>query len=438
MRVGLGDAWRAMRTPEGPATLQVRSDRLRHQSAKRGDPAPDGRSTAPQGWSAPSTTTPGSSRITTLIAELWRHNRGLQSRVGRSDARRSSPTILEQKVTGHEARRAYRSMVLATSVPAPGDTGLYLPPDPARLAETPYFTFHPWGVERRRAETVRDACAQAARLEACTSLTLDQANARLLAHPGRRAVDGGRGRAHGARRRGRDLGRRLPSAEHRVLGARAASRAGPTSGCSSCWSPTEAIAAGCKCCWRPGTSRLPRSVRAWRSGASSGSSAHGARFTARSTRAPSTPGTRRRTGRPSRPTPETSRAHDRRARRVGWLHAAATALTASSGSGRPRTPTATPAPTSPVPAPNPSIRAHAGRRARATCLGWFPRRPPRPARTRPRANTSPQMRRNRSGYASSARSPLSCSINVPHIDTEPITVTSRPVTAGSRSSPSTA
>ena len=56
----------------------------------------------------------------------------------------------------------------------------------------------------------------------------------------------------------------------------------------------------------------------------------------------------------------------------------------------------------------------------------------------PACQHSPQMSRNRSGYASSARNPLSCSINVPHIDTEPITVTSRPVTAGSRSSPSTA
>ena len=165
-----------------------------------------------------------------------------------------------------EARRAYRSMVLATSEPAPGDVGLYLPPDPARLAETPYFAFHPWGVERRRAETVRAACEQAARLEAGTSLTLDQANARLSAPPRRGAVDGGGGRAHGARRRRRDLGRRLPSAERRVLGARARSRAGPTSGCSSCWSPTAAIVAGCKCCWRRGTSRLPRSVLAWRSG----------------------------------------------------------------------------------------------------------------------------------------------------------------------------
>ncbi len=183
MRVGLGDAWRAMRTPEGPATLHVRSHGYDIKAEAWGPGA---------GWALDSAAgligalddDSGFEPHHDVVAELWRHNRGLHVTKSGAVMHALIPTILEQKVTGHEARRAYRAMVLATSVPAPGDTGLFLPPDPARLAETPYFTFHPWGVERRRAETVRNACAQAARLEACTSLTLDQANARLLALPG--------------------------------------------------------------------------------------------------------------------------------------------------------------------------------------------------------------------------------------------------------------
>ena len=41
-----------------------------------------------------------------------------------------------------------------------------LPPDPEAVAATPYWAFHPWGVEQKRADTVRRAAAFAARLEA--------------------------------------------------------------------------------------------------------------------------------------------------------------------------------------------------------------------------------------------------------------------------------
>jgi 3-methyladenine DNA glycosylase/8-oxoguanine DNA glycosylase len=75
------------------------------------------------------------------------------------------PVILEQKVTGIEARRAYRSMAHALAEPAPGPFHLVLPPDPERVAALPYFTFHPWGVERRRAELIRAVCRRADQIE---------------------------------------------------------------------------------------------------------------------------------------------------------------------------------------------------------------------------------------------------------------------------------
>lgn len=183
MRVGPGEAWRAMRTPDGPATLHLRSLGSDIQAQTWGPGAGWALDKAP-GLVGALDDDSGFEPRHDVVAELWRHHRGV--RITRSGAVMHAliPTILEQKVTGIQARRAYRAMVLATGEPAPGDTGLFLPPDPARTAETPYFAFHPWGVERRRAETVRAACAQAARLEMCASLPLDQANARLLAVPG--------------------------------------------------------------------------------------------------------------------------------------------------------------------------------------------------------------------------------------------------------------
>ena len=183
MRIGLGDAWRAMRTPDGPATLHLRSFGYDIQAEAWGPGAEWALDSAPGlvgAFDDDSAFEPHHD----VVAELWRYNRGVRITRAGGVMQVLIPAILEQKVTGSEARRAYRSMVLATSEAAPGDAGLFLPPEPARIAETPYFAFHPWGVEQRRAETIRGACAQAARLEMCAVLPTDQANGRLLALPG--------------------------------------------------------------------------------------------------------------------------------------------------------------------------------------------------------------------------------------------------------------
>ena len=121
-----------------------------------------------------------------MIAELDRRFRGV--RIGRSGAVLESlvPGILEQKVTGEEARRAFRGLVRAFGEPAPGPEAfnLRLPPAPERLAALPYYGYHAFGVERRRAEVIRRVAARAAWFEATVDLPLDEAYARLTALPG--------------------------------------------------------------------------------------------------------------------------------------------------------------------------------------------------------------------------------------------------------------
>ncbi|WP_189081335.1 DNA-3-methyladenine glycosylase family protein [Mangrovihabitans endophyticus] len=90
--------------------------------------------------------------------------------------------VLEQKVTGKEAHRAYRAMVAHFGEPAPGPAELLLPPDPAAVAATPYWVFHPFGVEQRRAQTLLRAAAVADRLERCVDAA--EATRRLVALPG--------------------------------------------------------------------------------------------------------------------------------------------------------------------------------------------------------------------------------------------------------------
>jgi 3-methyladenine DNA glycosylase/8-oxoguanine DNA glycosylase len=96
--------------------------------------------------------------------------------------RRLLVAILEQKVTGTEAYRAYRAIVRHFAEPAPGPVELTLPPDPAAIAATPYWTFHPFGVEQRRTQALLRAAAVADRLESCPDTA--EATRRLVALPG--------------------------------------------------------------------------------------------------------------------------------------------------------------------------------------------------------------------------------------------------------------
>jgi 3-methyladenine DNA glycosylase/8-oxoguanine DNA glycosylase len=94
------------------------------------------------------------------------------------------PTILEQKITSVEARRSYRALVVSLGEPAPGPAGLRLPPAPGTLAHLPYYEWHRFGIERRRAETIRGACSRAAALERLSTVASEEAMRGLLSLPG--------------------------------------------------------------------------------------------------------------------------------------------------------------------------------------------------------------------------------------------------------------
>jgi 3-methyladenine DNA glycosylase/8-oxoguanine DNA glycosylase len=94
------------------------------------------------------------------------------------------PAILEQKVTGLEARHAWRGLVRLVNEPAPGPVPLLLTPSPSRLLDVPSYAFHRLGVERRRAETIHRCARVAHRLEEAVSLGTDVLDQRLRSIPG--------------------------------------------------------------------------------------------------------------------------------------------------------------------------------------------------------------------------------------------------------------
>lgn len=173
----------ALRTPDGPATVRfarvpsgVRVDAWGAGAAFALDEAPgvlgcddDSRAYRP---------------VHPLLRELHRRFAGIRFPKSRRILDHLIPSVLEQKVTGREALRSYRALVLLLGEPAPGPFGLIAPPDPAALAAVPYHALHPLGIEQRRADTLRRACARAGRLEEAVAMTPEDARRRLQAIAG--------------------------------------------------------------------------------------------------------------------------------------------------------------------------------------------------------------------------------------------------------------
>ena len=185
IRLSTGRAWRATRTLDGPASVALvhAGDELRAEAWGPGAdrlladiPALLGLDEDP---GAIPTGHP-------LIARLARRDTGI--RIPRTLAVVESlvPAILEQKVTSDEAHRATIGLIRAHGEPAPGpaEWRLRLPPAPATLAALPYYAYHPFGIERRRAELIRRIASRASWFEAIVDLPLPDAYARLTAVPG--------------------------------------------------------------------------------------------------------------------------------------------------------------------------------------------------------------------------------------------------------------
>jgi 3-methyladenine DNA glycosylase/8-oxoguanine DNA glycosylase len=176
--------WRALRTADGPATLRLTQLDRRTIDAEAWGPGADRAvdHVAP-GLSGALDDPDAFAPKDELIASLWRDHRDVL-------LTRTDPfpvliaAILEQKVTGHEARDAWRRIVRATSEPAPGDFGLSLPPDPERVAAIPSWQLTKLGVVHRRAATLREVARHPKKIAALASGTPGNARAFLSKIPG--------------------------------------------------------------------------------------------------------------------------------------------------------------------------------------------------------------------------------------------------------------
>lgn len=187
-----GSAWRATRTPAGPATLRLLPDGDGLRTEAWGPGADWAIEQAPELVGANDDPADFPERIAgvPLLRELARRMPGL--RIGRTRRVLEAvvPAIIEQKVTGSEAWTALGALIRRHGEPAPGPwtasrrpSPLWIPPSPDTLAGLPGYAYHPLGLERRRADAIRGAASRAGRLEECADVPIAEAYARLRALP---------------------------------------------------------------------------------------------------------------------------------------------------------------------------------------------------------------------------------------------------------------
>jgi len=187
LRVGHGDptwsigdreAWHGLRTPAGPATVRLThlGDAVSAECWGEGvdwciDHAPrmvgvgDGRGQFdPVAGSA--------------LDRQSRRQPGHRMAASLDTFSRAVSAVLGQRVTATEAIRSWRQMADAWGEPAPGPVpdGLRLGPAPETLMATGYSAFHPMGVERGRADTIRSLARHGRRITDLADQPLDEAS----------------------------------------------------------------------------------------------------------------------------------------------------------------------------------------------------------------------------------------------------------------------
>ncbi len=182
-----GAVWRTSLTPDGPGTLRVSSGSSGAVvTAGAWGPGASWLLDRLPDWLGFHDDRTGFTVHHPVLSELALRYEGL--RVGRTGRVFEAlvPAVLEQKVVGHEAFRAWRFLLRkhGGAAPGPAPAGMRVVPPPRAWARIPSWDWHRAGVEGVRARTIINAAGVATRLEEAMDLAPAEADRRLRSLPG--------------------------------------------------------------------------------------------------------------------------------------------------------------------------------------------------------------------------------------------------------------
>lgn len=177
-----GALWRASLTLDGPASYRLSQEGVQVHAQAWGPGAGWVLDRLPELLGTPADGPFGHP----LLDEVLRRHPGVRIPCTARVFESLVPAVLEQKVTGKQARDSYVLLVRRYGEPAPGPVpaGLTVPPSPEVWRQVPSWAWHRAGVGPQRSRAVLAAARVAGRLEEAVGLARADAYARLTAVPG--------------------------------------------------------------------------------------------------------------------------------------------------------------------------------------------------------------------------------------------------------------
>lgn len=186
LRVDESGLWRTLRTPHGAATMHLRSGTSSVEVTAWGPGAEWAIAGVPELLGAGDDWTGLDLSASPLLTEARRRHPGLRLPRTRQVFEMLLPAILEQKVTGKQARQSWRWLLAkyGEDAPGPAPAGMRVFPSASVWRGVPSWDWHRAGVGPQRADTIMRAVAVADSLERSIRVDGVDAERRLRTIPG--------------------------------------------------------------------------------------------------------------------------------------------------------------------------------------------------------------------------------------------------------------
>ena len=172
IRVDGTGVWRTLQTPAGGATVHMRVRDGAVEATAWGDGAEWAIDGLPEMLGADDDWSELDVSGNTFLADALRRNPGLRLLRTRQVFEMMFAAILEQKVTGKEARHSWRVLITKYGEPAPGPapSGMFVCPPADVIKRVPSWEWHTAGVGPQRSDTVMRVASVASSLERTLAL----------------------------------------------------------------------------------------------------------------------------------------------------------------------------------------------------------------------------------------------------------------------------